>query len=99
MHADNHQPALLVSFIPRDHVRQRSDAIDAGVVPEIDQHYRLVAQCLEAHRAMLNPLPAIEFRRQYCLGQLWHRDPLDDSERSTGSLSPLSRIDRAAIAR
>ena len=57
VHSDDHQPVVRVAAMPSHHVRQRADAIDAGVVPEIDQHDRLVAQILENDRAALNPSP------------------------------------------
>ncbi len=38
MHADDYQPRILIFLGPRFHVRQCSQAVDAGVSPEIDQH-------------------------------------------------------------
>ena len=36
--ADDRQAAVAVLGVPRLHVRQRADAVDAGVGPEINQH-------------------------------------------------------------
>lgn len=38
MHADHNQTGILVFRGPSFHVRQRAQAVDAGVRPEIDQH-------------------------------------------------------------
>ena len=50
MHADHHQAVILVFLRPGADVRQRAQAVDAGIGPEIHQH-DLAAQALRASAA------------------------------------------------
>src|SRR4029077_12370723 len=45
VHADDDESAILVTLVPGLQVRQRTQAVDAGVGPEVDQ-YDLAAQTL-----------------------------------------------------
>ena len=38
VHADDHEARVAVAAVPRLQVRQRADAVHAGVGPEVDQH-------------------------------------------------------------
>src|SRR5207253_9211089 len=38
MHSDNHQAKRAVEIVPTPEIREGADAVDAGVLPEIDQH-------------------------------------------------------------
>ena len=83
-----------------------SQGADGKWVMKTQADYRKLAEdCVslaqtatEAHRAMLNPMPAVELRRQYCFGKLRHLDPLR-AERSIASLSLISAFDGSKFAR
>ena len=66
VHAHDHEPGPPVAPVPRLQVRQRADAVDAGVGPEVDQH-RVAAQPVERQRAAARrvepPLRSVESGR------------------------------------
>src|SRR5579859_2522773 len=49
VHTDDCQSLVAVALVPRLHIRQRADAIDAGVIPKIDQ-YGTATQLAKAQR-------------------------------------------------
>ncbi len=71
VHADHHQAVVLVLVGPAAHVRQRADAVDAGVGPEIDQHH-LAAQRFGGQRRAVQPLRGAGQRRH----RAFHRQRL-----------------------
>src|SRR5581483_2620729 len=73
MHADHNQARLAVAPIPSDHVRQGADAIDAGVIPEIDQYHRPPALLAEPKRPALQPFAAVKLGCEDRLVNLRHR--------------------------
>ena len=50
VHADDHEPGLPVALVPRLEIRQRADAVDAGIGPEVDEH-GMAAQLGERERS------------------------------------------------
>ena len=61
--ADDGQPAVAVALVPGPQVRQRADAVDARVGPEVDQH-DLPAQLAQRERRRVEPArDARELRR------------------------------------
>jgi len=61
VHADDHEPAILVSLCPGSDVRQHAQAVDAGIGPEIHQN-DLAAQVLGVKRRCIQPLPSARQR-------------------------------------
>src|ERR1700689_211352 len=54
MNADNYQAAVLVFLIPGPDIRQRAQAIDAGIGPEIDQNH-FATKRSRGERRRVNP--------------------------------------------
>src|SRR5262249_48217034 len=54
MHSNDRQTFVAIAFVPRLHIRQRPNAIDAGVVPEIHKHCP-PAKLTEAQRRRIQP--------------------------------------------
>src|SRR5919109_2963342 len=66
VNADDREAPLAVSIVPSLQRRQRSDAIDAGVSPEVDQH-DASTKCAHRKRASTGVEPALGFAK---LGRL-----------------------------
>ena len=54
VHAEDDEPLRSIALVPRLQVRERAEAVDAGVRPEVDQH-DLAAQRMEAERPRIDP--------------------------------------------
>ena len=63
MHADHHQALVLVFLRPGANIRNRAQAVDAGIGPEIDQH-DLALQILRRQRRRVQPFGRAVERRQ-----------------------------------
>ena len=69
VHADDHEPLVAVGRVPRLEVRQRAQAVDARVRPEVDQH-DLAAQLRERQRLRVDPgAVCVQRRRDAVVGQ------------------------------
>src|SRR5262249_9551225 len=56
VHADDSQALVAITRVPLFYIRQRADAVDAGVVPEVDQD-GASAQLAHAQRRGVEPYP------------------------------------------
>src|SRR5262249_3621982 len=56
VHADDSQALVAITRVPLFYIRQRADAVDAGVVPEVDQD-GASAQLAHAQRRRVEPYP------------------------------------------
>ncbi len=54
VHPDDHEAVVTVRLVPGRHVRQRPQAVDAGVRPEVDDH-DLAAKLLHRQRLRVDP--------------------------------------------
>src|SRR5439155_9629249 len=67
--ADDHEPVLRIGAVPRLEVRERAQAVDARVRPEVDQD-DLAAQLRDRERTAVQPvIDAGEVRRRAIVGQ------------------------------
>src|SRR5438445_2257740 len=64
VHPDDYEPVLRIARVPRLQVRQRAQAVDARVRPEVDE-YDLAAQPPESQRRRVEPVrDPLERRRR-----------------------------------
>jgi hypothetical protein len=71
MHADHHQPLILVFIGPCANVRKRAQPIDAGVRPHVEQD-DLSAQIVGRQRAGIEPSGGTAERRQRAFHREFH---------------------------
>ena len=95
--ADDHEPVGAVARVPRLHVRERAQAVDARIRPEVDQDH-LAAQLVQRKRPCVQPADDARDRRRLAVvreqASLLGRDALRVT--AAGNLCELPlRRDRA----